>query len=212
MLSDERIVIVLRLIQCSGVAMLKRFLLMFSFAIPLCAHCQSYAYSPFYRSVTTIPSAAHVEGWSHGSTKANGVMINLSESVTSASPDFDEIRGWSLHSWVDKNKPGHLFHYYLQYDQLNVIFGYDLNVEPVQGTDEIRCTFSALTDPNELPETAWPRNKDTPVVALPGNLSPLVIKSGGVIAIATLPLGEGRIPVIHYLRLTRINLEPDSAH
>ena len=139
-------------------------------------------------------------------------MIDLSESVPSSSwrLDFDEIRGWSLDSWVDKKTPEHTFHYYLQYDQLNVIFGYDLRVEPVQGTDQIRCTFSALTDPDELPERVWPRNKGLPVVALSRDPSPFVIRSGTVIAITTLPLGRGRIPVTHYLRLARTDLALDS--
>ena len=188
-----------------------KYLLVFSLAIPLYGHCQSYANSPFYQTTSAVPSAAHVEGWSHGSIKANGIVIDLSEFVPSTSPDFDEIRGWSVHSWVDKKKPDHTFHYYLQYDPLNVIFGYDLRVEPVKGTDEIKCTFSALTDPEELPESGWLRNKDTPLVALRGDLSPFVIRSGSGIAIKTLPLGKGRIPVTHYLRLTRTDLTSESA-
>ncbi len=182
--------------------MRKRFLLMLSLAIPLYGHCQSYADSPFYRKASGVPSTAHVEGWSHGSIKANGIVIDLSESVPDQSADSDEIRGWTVNSWVDKNKAAHIFHYYTQYDQLSVIFGYDLRVEPVQGTDEIKCTFSALTDPDELSEMAWPRNMGFSVVALSADLTPIVIKSGGVIAITTLPLGEGRVPVVHYLRLT----------
>ena len=54
---------------------------MFSLAIPLCAHCQSYADSPFYRATSAVPSTAHVEGWQHGSIKANGLVIDLSEYV-----------------------------------------------------------------------------------------------------------------------------------
>jgi hypothetical protein len=187
-----------------------KYLLAFAVAVPASSYCQSYADSPFYQTAAAVPSTAHVEGWSHGSTNASGIVIDLSERVNSSSSDFDDIRGWSVHSWVDRRKPDHTFHYYLQYDQLNVIFGYDLRVEPVKGTDEIRCTFSALTDPEELPSSGWSRSKDTPVVALQGDLSPFVIKSGSVISITTLPLGKGRIPVIHYLRLTRIDLTSES--
>jgi len=81
----------------------------------------------------------------------------------------------------------------------------------VKGTDEIKCTFSALTDPTELQQNGWPRDKDTPVVALQGDLRPFVIKSGSVVAIKTFPLGEGRIPLSHYVRLTRIDLTSESA-
>jgi len=183
---------------------------MFSLAIPLYGHCQSYAGSPFYRTVPGIPSTAHVEGWSHGSIKANSVVIDLSELVPWSSPDFDEIRGWRINSWVDRDNPAHTFHYYIQYDQLNVVFGYDLRVEAIKDTDEIRCTFSVLTDPGRLPENAWPHDKNIPVVALPGELTPLVIKSGAVISITTLPLGPGKIAVVHYLRLTRTDLAHDS--
>lgn len=191
--------------------MLKRFLLMFSLAIPLSGHCQSYADSPFYKKVAAVPSTALVEGWSHGSIKANGVVIDLSMSGFSSSPDFDKVRGWNINSWVDKKNPAHTFHYYFQYNQLNVVFAYDLLVEPIPGTDEIRCTFSALTDTDEVPETAWTRDKSFPVVALPGDLAPFVIKSGGVIAFTTLPLGPGKIAVDHYLRLTRTDITSDSA-
>jgi len=162
-----------------------KYLLAFGLSIPLCCHCQSYADSPFYRAISAIPSTAHVEGWAHGSIKANGIVIDLSESVPWSSPDRDEIRGGSLiDSRVDGNKPGQIFHYIMQYTQLNVVFGYDLLVEPIEGTDKIKCTFSVLTDP----DTAWRRNKDVSPVALPADLTSLVIKSGDAISITTLPL------------------------
>ena len=183
--------------------MLKHFL-MFFLTVPLCGHCQNYADSPFYRRASAVPSTAHVEGWSHGSIKANGVVIDLSESVPFSSPDFDEIAGWSLGSQVDGSQPAQLFHFYIQYDQLNVIFGYDLLTQPVEGTDKIKCTFSAFTDYT----VADHRNKDVIPVALPADLAPLVIHSGDAISIATLPLGQGKIAAVHYLRLTRTDLTP----
>jgi hypothetical protein len=206
MLSGERIVIFGRLMQCSGVDMLKLFLA-FSLTIPLCGHCQSYADSPFYRRASAVPSTAHVEGYEHGSIKANGVVIDLSESVPWSSSDFDEIRGWTVQARVDGSNPAQTFHFYIQYEHLNVVFGYDLLAEPVEGTDKIKCSFTALTDP----ETAWHHNKEVVPVALPADLTPLLIKSGDAISITTLPLGQGKIAVVHYLRLTRTDLAPDSA-
>jgi hypothetical protein len=50
------------------------------------------------------------------------------------------------------------------------------------------------------------RKKYIPVVALPGDLSSFVIKSGDAISITTLPLGPGKIAVVQYLRLTRTDL------
>ena len=184
---------------------MSKYLLGFALAIPLCGHCESYADSPFYRTTSAVPSTARVEGWSHGSIKANGVVIDLSDSVPSSSPDFDEIRGWSSGSWVDRNTPDHTFHFYIQYDHMNpvVVFGYDLRVEPVEGTDKIKCTFSVLTDPENRLTL---RNKDIAPVALPADLTPVVIKSGDAISFTTLPLGPGKIAVVHYLRLTRIDL------
>src|SRR5665213_687871 len=176
-------------------------LLAFALTIPLCCHCQSYADSPFYRATSAVPSTAYVEGWQHGSIKSNGNVIDLSAYVSSSSPDFDEIRGWSAGSYVDRNNPAHTFHFYIQYDWMNpvVVFGYDLLVEPVKGTDKIKCTFSALTDPeNRLPL----RHKDVAPVPLSADLSPIVIKSGDAISITTLPLGPGKIAHVHYLRLT----------
>jgi hypothetical protein len=184
-----------------------RYLPVFALTIPLLGHGQSYADSPFYRLAPGIPSTAHVEGWSHRSIKANGVVIDLSESVPWSSPDIDAIRGWSLESSVDRNKPAHTFHFYIQYDQLNVIFGYDLVVEPVEGIDKIKCIFSPLTDP----ESGWHNKKEISPVALPADLTPIVVNSGDAISFTTLPLGPDKIAVIHYIRLTRIDPESASA-
>lgn len=189
--------------------MIRNFLVL-SLAIPLCGHCQSYAGSPFYSPVSAIPSTAHVEGYAHGSIKANGIVIDLSELVPWSSPDMDEIRGGEIvQADVDGRKPTQLFRFYRQYGRLNVVFGYDLLAEPVEGTDKIKCTFSALTD---LPVSYWHHNKEIAPVALPADLTPLVIESGDVISIATLPLGPGRIAVVHYLRLTRTDVTPDLAN
>ena len=54
----------------------------------------------------------------------------------------------------------------------------------------------------------YQRIKDIAVVALPADLTPVVIKSGDAISITTLPLGLGKIAPVHYLRLTRIDLAP----
>ena len=130
-----------------------KYLLAFAFANPLCGHCQSFADSPFYKTTTAVPSTASVEGYEHGDIKANGVVIDLSELLPSSSPDFDEISGWSVGAWVDRNNPVHTFHFYIQYDHLNpvVVFGYDLLVEPVKGTDKIKCTSA----PSPIPRIAW---------------------------------------------------------
>ena len=185
-----------------------KYLLAFAFAIPLGGHCQSYADSPFYKTITALPSTARVDGYQHGTIKANGVVIDLSEWVPESSPDFDQIAGWSGAADVDGTKP-QLFHRYIQYDHLNpvVVFGYDLLVQPVEGTDQIRCTFSALTDF----AGGRRRNKEIAPVALPADLTPVVIHSGDLLAIKTLPLGPGRIAAVHYLRLTRNDLTPGSA-
>ena len=68
-------------------------------ALPLCAFSQSYANSAF--SITNeIPATAHVEGWSHGSIRANGLTIDLSESRSAL--EMKEIRGsgTSSRTWI----------------------------------------------------------------------------------------------------------------
>jgi hypothetical protein len=118
-------------------------------------------------------------------------------------------------AWADRSTPEHTFHYFRQYDELNAVFGYDLRVEPIQGTDQIRCTFTALSDPIDEPPNEFQRlglglrKKNISVVALPGDLSPFVIKSGDAISITTLPLGPSKIAVVQYLRLTRTDLAHD---
>jgi hypothetical protein len=183
--------------------MLKYFFV-FCLALPLCGHGQSYADSPFYRPVFGIPSSAHVEYMRHGDIKANGIVIDLSA--------WESVPNWSLYgdggaqlaADVDRNGPARVFHFYIQYNNSNVTFAYNLLALP-EGKDKIKCTFSAFTD--TLYDT---RRKDIPVLALPADLTPLVIKSGDVIAIRTHPLADGEAEVIHYLRLTRIDLTPAS--
>jgi hypothetical protein len=175
--------------------------------IPLCGHSQSYADSPFYKPSDPAPATAHVQGWQHGSIKANGVVIDLSELVSKSAPGYEEIRGWSVAQRVDGTKPTQIFHFYIQYDNLDVTFGYDLLAEPVEGTERIKCTFRSLTDP---PGYGWPRNKAVDPVALSSDLTPLVINSGDTISIKLFPLGQDKVAVIEYLQLTLVNADTAS--
>jgi hypothetical protein len=175
--------------------------------IPLCGHSQSYGDSPFYKPSAPVPSTAHVQGWSHGSIKANGVVIDLSEVVSEAAPGFEKIAGWSVAQRVDGTKPNQIFHFYIQYDNLDVTFGYDLLAEPVEGTGRIKCTFRSLTDP---PGYGWPRNKAIAPVVLSSDLTPLVINSGDFMSIKLFPLGQDKVAVIEYLQLTLVSADTAS--
>lgn len=185
-----------------------RYFLLLSLVLPLSGSCQTYADSPFYEPVSAIPATAHVDGYEHGTIHANGVLIDLSESVPGGSSDFDRIAGWNEAMDIDGARPTQKFHFYIQYNRLHVVFGYDLLAQPVEGTDEIRCTFSGLTDP----AWDWHRDREIAPVALPADLKPVVIHSGDVLAIRMLPLGPGRIADVHYLRLTRNDQAPASGH
>jgi hypothetical protein len=184
--------------------MVKYLLAATLFLVPLCGHSQSYADSPFYKPSPPAPATAHVQGWQHGAITANGIMIDLSESVSASEPDLEAFRGWSLASHVDGTKPAQTFHFLIEFINVNATFGYDLLVQPVEGTDGIKCTFSRLTVP---PADKWPYDEGIAPVALSADLTPLVIKSGDTISIAMLPLGQGKSSVVtQYIRLT---LEPD---
>ena len=190
--------------------MLNRFLLIISIAIPICGYSQVYSDSPFYKIVSAVPLAARAAGNENIRTGANGITIDV--SMLEPAPFTPRLTD----AWADRSTPEHIFHYFRQYDELNAVFGYDLRVEPIKGTDQIRCTFTALSDPKDEPLNSFQRlgmgfrNKNIPVVALSGDVSPFVIKSGDAISIATLPLGSGKIAVVQYLRLTRNDLAHDS--
>ena len=183
--------------------------LVFFLALPLYGYCQSYADSPFFKPTSAIPSSAHTEYTRHGNIRANGIVIDLSvtdwrKSVPLESAEFDEIGYSQTAADVDRSGPARVFRFYIQYSNLNATFAYDLLAQS-EGADKIKCTFSAFTDP-----PYGTRRKDIPILPLPADLTPLVIKSGDAIAIKTLPLAEGKVEVIHYLRLTRIDLNPAS--
>jgi|GEM_PF-2159644 len=191
--------------------MLNRFILIIALALPFSGYSQVYADSPFYKIVSAVPSTARAVGKENTRIVANGIVIDVS-MLEPARPFTPRL----TNAWADRSTPEHIFHYFRQYDKLNAVFGYDLRVEPIQGTDQIRCNFSALSDPIDLPPdnfSRWGlglRNKNIPVVALPGDPSPFVIKSGDAISITTLPLGPGKVAVVQYLRLTRTDLAHDS--
>jgi hypothetical protein len=184
--------------------MLKHFLV-FSLAVPLCGYSQSYADSPF-SVASVVPASALPDGYAPGSGHANGVAIDLfvsrSELAIAKMNDHGQIN-----AKVDGSKPAQVFRYYRQYDDLGETFGYDLLAQPVEGTDQIKCTFSQLTDPDPGGPW-WPRDKFIRPIALPADLTPIVVRSGQVIAIATYPAGKDKPAVIHYVRLTRM----DAAH
>jgi hypothetical protein len=187
---------------------LKPFLVFF-LALPSYGYSQSYADTPFYKPISAIPASAREEYTHHGTIKANSIVIDLSvndwrRSVPETSPEFDESIGSALQADVDRNGPARVFRFYIEYPSLNATFAYDLLAQP-EGKDKIKCTFSAFTDP-----PYGPRRKDIPILALPADLSPLVISSGDAIAIKTLPFTESKVEVIHYLRLTRIDQTPVS--
>jgi hypothetical protein len=166
---------------------------------------QEYFGNPVFRmDIQQIPIAAHVEGWSHGSIKTNDVVIDLS-ILRDPWPDSNRPSESITNSWVDRKEAAHTFHYYVEYADLGVAFGYDLDVKPYD-SDLIECTFKTLTDPVELPRGSWPRNENLKLVTVP--ISPMVIKDGGIIAFTTYPLGDERHKVTHYLQLKRIDLRP----
>jgi hypothetical protein len=189
--------------------MLKRFLVIIPLVIPFCGYSQGYADSPFYKIVSAVPSTAGAAGQENIRARANDIVIDV--SMLEPAPFTPRL----TNAWADSSTPEHIFHYFRQYDKLNAVFGYDLRVEPIEGTDQIRCTFTTLSDPIDQPPSKFQRlglgfrNKQIPVVALPGDRSPFVIKSGDAISITTLPLGPGKIAVVQYLRLTRADLAHD---
>jgi hypothetical protein len=190
--------------------MLNRFLLIIPLAIPLCGYSQGYDDSPFYKVVSAVPSTARAVGQENIRMRANGIVIDV--SMLEPAPFTPRLSD----AWADRSTPEHIFHYFRQYYELNAVFGYDLRVEPIEGTDQVRCTFTALSDPEDDPPNNFQkwgmglRNKHMPVVPLPGDLRPFVIKSGDAISITTLPLGPGKVAVVQYLRLTRTDLADDS--
>jgi hypothetical protein len=128
--------------------MLNRFLLIITLAIPFCGYAQGYANSPFYKIVSAVPSTTLTLGRAPGGI-ANGIVIDI--SMLEPAPFTPRLTS----VWVDRSTPEHIFHYFRQYDRLNAVFGYDLHVEPIQGTDQIRCTFTALSDPIDQPPTSF---------------------------------------------------------
>jgi hypothetical protein len=82
-----------------GGGMLNRFLLIIPLAIPLCGHSQGYADSPFYKIVSDVPSTALAVGGENISTRANGIVIDV--SMLEPAPFTPRL----TNAWADGSTP-----------------------------------------------------------------------------------------------------------
>ena len=129
--------------------------------------------------------------WGPPDTRANGTSTNITMSV-----DFG-FGTWTEEMIVDGDSGKQILHWYAQFDRLNVTFGYDLLLEPIDGTKKIRCTFKTLTEPSR----GFVRNNGSYLVPLPGPLTPLIITDGDTIAIRMFPQKSTEAPFTQYLHV-----------
>ena len=108
---------------------------------PLCSYGQSYADSPF-SVVDAVPASAQVEGYAHGTSRANGVWID--PFVSRSEFAINKVGRLMIAGDVDGAKPAQMQHFFVQYVDLGATYGYNLLLEPLAGTDRIKCTFSQL--------------------------------------------------------------------
>lgn len=146
---------------------------------------QSFEHTPF---VETVPSAEGDAVMVRHAT-ANGITADISVSTTDG--------GWNQGIRTDGWPHHELVHLYLQSTDSNAVFAYDLLLEPVAGTHQIRGTFSP-----QSPEVFAEEKHDARLVPLPpGELAPILVDEGGTLAITMFADAEKRLKITQYLHL-----------
>jgi hypothetical protein len=176
-----------------------RYLLAPALAIPFYGQCQGYVDPHLPKVIDNVPDTASSEGYGPGVIRANGVSVDLYRSQSEETL-VDKGSGVVLIlAQVDGETPKQVLHFVHQYGELRIAFGFNLLVEPLPGTDKIRCTFSTLTDP-DLPW--WRRDRDISPDPLPGGLGSVLVNSGDVLSLTTFPLSGDKLALVHYIRFT----------
>jgi hypothetical protein len=155
------------------------------------AIAQSYVNSPLYQLGERGGPGLH-RRWSGPPTDANGTTttISMSGDVGATGGNEEGMR-------VEGAPGSQILHWFVSFYRPRVTFGYDLFLEPVVGTNKIRCTFRTLTDPEN-----WSRDKSSQLVPLPEPLTPVEIEDGATLSISFLPEGDPKRVFVQQLRIT----------
>ena len=146
-------------------------LLLTSASVPCTISAQTYEYSPFYQKVAAPPVGAF-HRWT---PRANGVIVNIR---------MTNVGGvWNEGMRVDGPKGQEVIHLFLDETRSSVSFAYDLLVEPIAGTQQVRCTFKPQSA-EAFPPGA---HQSFPQAPLSGLLDPLIVNDGDTIAISMIP-------------------------
>jgi hypothetical protein len=158
------------------------------------AVAQNYVNSPLYQLGERGGPNVHTR-WSGPPTDANGTttIISMSGDVGATGGNEEGMR-------VDGAPGSQILHWFVSFYRPQVTFGYDLFLEPVVGTNKIRCTFRTLTDPEN-----WSRDKSSQLVQLPELLTPVEIEDGATLSISFLPEGDPKRVFVQQLRITLLN-------
>jgi hypothetical protein len=159
-------------------------------ASPLLGSAQPYIDTPFYKLSGGSPAGAAAR-WSGSPTFANGTTTEITMFVNHSG-------GWDEGMQVDGKPGAQVLHWFAAFYKPHATFGYDLLLEPLSRTTKIRCTFSAMTEPEHGFQL---RDTSSSMVPLPEPLTPLVIESGDTISIRFSPEGVPDKPFVQYLKI-----------
>ncbi|WP_263366328.1 hypothetical protein [Edaphobacter bradus] len=164
---------------------LQRALLLFV-ALPLISaavRAQSYEHSPIYQKIAAPPAGA-IDRWH---PTANDVTVNI--TMTNVGSIWNE----AMH--VDGSNGQEIIHLIIEETKNNIAFAYDLLVQPIEGSQQVRCTFKP-----QAPDT-FPQSMKFPHMPISDSLEPVVIDNGGTIAISMIPDPDKKQKLVQYLQM-----------
>jgi hypothetical protein len=151
---------------------------------------QEYENSPFYKKGDSAPASA-VHRWT---AHANGLTATI--SVLFPSPEFAPSNESMK---VDGPEGKQKIHWYIEDLHSHVYFGYDLLLETVPGTQQIKCTFRPLTISAWSPSTWLDQTLPTPPI--PEGTTPLLIEDGETFNVSMLPESEHKYKIVEYVHI-----------
>ncbi|MDE1177062.1 MAG: hypothetical protein PW789_10720 [Edaphobacter sp.] len=145
---------------------------------------QSYEHTPLYQKVASPATDAVMIR--HAS--ANGVTMDISVASDEA--------GWSEGLRTDGSPQHQTLHLYIEATESDATFAYDLDVEPVEGTRKIRCTFKRQ---NADQFSEFKHASQT--VPLNGDLAPVLVDDGSTLAISMFADRDKKQKIVQYLHI-----------
>jgi hypothetical protein len=157
-------------------------------AAPHLLIAQEWENSPIYKKGDPAP-ASSLHRWT---TQANGLTVTIRM-------DHFQYGPWDEGMMVDGPRGHQVIHWFMADRYQHVLFGYDLLLEAIPDTNQVRCTVRPLTVTAWAPDARPDTTVLTPVV--PAESQPLILEDGETFNVGMIHDPEKAHKMLQYVRV-----------